>query len=125
MNVVFLIILTTLTSFAVADSGLEGKGASLTVELRTLSRVNGVTIVGGVIKSSEFNTGLYFEPKNKLVNLEVAESCRSLAELAFAQNLKLTVKGELKKFEENFTKPSEVSFNESKALRCDLNRAKD
>ena len=116
------IALSFASTFAFAD-GLEGRNASLTIELRALSKNNETLTIAGVIKSSEFSTGIYFEPKNKDLKLEVPKNCHSLTELAFLGNHKLTVKGELKKFEEKFTSPNEVAFNEKVAVRCDVVKA--
>lgn len=119
MSKLILIALSFTSTLAFAD-GLEGRNASLTIELRALSKNNETLTVAGVIKSSEFSTGLYFEPKNKDLKLEVPKNCHSLAELSFLGGHKLTVKGELKKFMENFTTPNEVSFNEKVSVRCDV-----
>jgi hypothetical protein len=126
----FISALVVLASAALAESGLEGRGATITVEIKGLARTNGVLetnrlVASGTIKSSELSSGLYFEPKNKLIDLEVGEDCRSIAELAFAQRLPYTVKGELKKFDEHFTAPNVAAFNETKLLRCEVLSAKE
>jgi hypothetical protein len=120
-----LVFLSLLSSFSFAASGLEGREASLTIEIKALSKINGVLWANGTIKKSEFATGIYFEPKNKFVDLEVSDSCHSIVEIAFSQQLKFSVRGELRKFEERFTSPNQVTFNEKKSIQCVVVRSKE
>ncbi|HXH75303.1 MAG TPA: hypothetical protein VNJ08_10080 [Bacteriovoracaceae bacterium] len=113
-----------LMTFAHADTGYEGKVATLTVELKGLSRNNETLIAGGNIKSSELASGLYFEPKNKLIVLEVPKNCISLVELAFAGNLNFTIHGELSKFNEFYTSSNDVAFEAESAIRCEVVKTK-
>ena len=123
-KLILLALSCCLLNFAHAE-GLEGKVATLGLELKGLIQNKEVLTVSAEIKSSAFSSGLYFEPKNKLVLLEVPDNCLALVQLAFVGNFKFSIRGELKKFHENYTSASEVAFNEKSAIRCEVIKGKD
>lgn len=91
-----------------AHAQVEGRVAAFTLKVNTIIQDSETTSIKGSIENTALNSGLYFSPKTKNVHLPIPEHCKSLTQIAFAQDLKIVLTGKVLKFEENIVSDNEL-----------------
>lgn len=114
-----LLIILSFTNLAIAGS-LDGKNIKFLVEVKGLAQTNETLTAKVNYLEGVLGNGFFYGPANKEMKIAIPKSCESLVQLAFSQNVKLKIEGEVGKHEEYLTHPTTLDFNENKNFRCEI-----